>query len=235
MFLTVFPLLCQKIKLLTTIFDLWPFSKIDETNLIFFKIESIFQLQKNNWFDWKTYDRIPHPAKHAQIAQDKWAAVSKSLRLLRGNERSWAIHSDHSEEMSDVSESLISLTKNEQMSDSLKKIWLKNLKSCLNIFYLRLKWANRSFSLISSFFVSDVSESLISLKSNERCERIAHFTHQKWAIVSKSLILLSKNELMSEWLIFLSELLVCSFLDKKQAIRSQIKWANSQPCLKWVL
>ena len=36
-----------------------------------------------------------------------------------------------------------------------------------------------SESLISSFLVSDVSESLILLKSNERCERIAHFVHKK--------------------------------------------------------
>ena len=36
-----------------------------------------------------------------------------------------------------------------------------------------------SKSLIFSFLMSNVSESLISLKSNERCERIAHFAHQK--------------------------------------------------------
>ena len=35
---------------------------------------------------------------------------------------------------------------------------------------------------------------------------------------------------MSELLIFLSELLIRLFLDKKRAIRSEIKWANSQPC-----
>ena len=57
--------------------------------------------------------------RYAQIAQEKWATVSESLRSLRVNERSWAIRS---EEMSDVSESLISLTKNERMSYSLKKI-----------------------------------------------------------------------------------------------------------------
>ena len=44
--------------------------------------------------------------------------------------------------------------------------------------------------------------------------------------VSKSLILLTKNERMSESLIYLSESLICSFLDKKQAIRSEIKWAS---------
>ena len=89
---------------------------------------------------------------------------------------------------------------------------------------------NRSFSLISSFLVSDVSESLILLKSNERCERIAQVAHQKWATMSDLLRSLTKNERMSESLIFLSESLIRSFLDKKRAIRSEIKWANSQPC-----
>ena len=73
--------------------------------------------------------------------------VNESLISLTKNERPWAIRSDCSEEMSDVSESLISLTKNEQ-------------------------WVNRSFF-----------------------ERIAH-----------SLI-----------------------FGKKRGIRSDIKWANSQP------
>ena len=61
-----------------------------------------------------------------------------------------------------------------------------------------------SETLISSFLVSDVSESLRSLTKNER---------------------------MSESLIFLSKSLIRSFLDKKLAIRSEIKWANSQPCI----
>ena len=83
--------------------------------------------------------------RFAQIAQEKWATVSESLRSLRGNERPWAIRLGCSEEMS---ESLISLT---------------------------------------------------------------------------------KNEPMSELLIFLSESIIRLFLDKKPAIRSEIKWANSQP------
>ena len=41
-----------------------------------------------------------------------------------------------------------------------------------------------SKSLISSFLVSDVSESLRSLTKNERCEWIAQVAHQKWAIRS---------------------------------------------------
>ena len=88
-----------------------------------------------------------------------------------------------------------------------------------------------SESLIFSFLVSDVSESLILLKSNERCEQIDQVAHQKWVTMSVSLRSLNKNERMSESLIFLSESLICSFLDKKRAICSEVKWANSQPCL----
>ena len=45
--------------------------------------------------------------------------VSKSLILLTKNERPWVILLGRSVEMSDVSEWLISLTKNELMSESL--------------------------------------------------------------------------------------------------------------------
>ena len=62
--------------------------------------------------------------------------VSESLRSLTKNEQPWAICSGRSEEMSDVSELLILLTKNERMSDSLKKIWLK--KSKILFYYVLL-------------------------------------------------------------------------------------------------
>ena len=39
-----------------------------------------------------------------------------------------------------------------------------------------------SESLISSFLVSDVRESLRSLTKNERCEQIDQVAHQKWAM-----------------------------------------------------
>ena len=135
------------------------------------------------------------------------------------------------------------------------------------MFYIRFlkffieKWANRSFSLISSFLMSDVSdsltithflwamwancsgrsskmsdvrESLLSLTKNERpwairshrsekmsdCEQIALVAHQKWA---------------NEWIaLFLSESLKRPFLGKKRAIRLENRWANFQPCRKWV-
>ena len=51
-----------------------------------------------------------------------------------------------------------------------------------------------SESLIPSFLVSDVSESLRSLTKNERCEQIAQDTHQKWATMSDSLTSLRGNE-----------------------------------------
>ena len=75
-----------------------------------------------------------------------------------------------------------------------------------------------SESLISSFLVSDVSESLRSLTKNEWCERIAQ-------------VACTKNEQISESLNFLRESLIRSFLGKKRAICSEIRWANSQP---WV-
>ena len=49
-----------------------------------------------------------------------------------------------------------------------------------------------SESLINSFLVSDVSESLSLLTKNERFAQVAQ---RKWAIVSESLRLLTKNEL----------------------------------------
>ena len=72
--------------------------------------------------------------------------------------------------------------------------------------------------LISSFLVSDVSELLILLK--------------KMSDVSELLLSLTKNERMSELLICLSKSFIRSFLDNKRAIRSEIKWANSQPWME---
>ena len=56
----------------------------------------------------------------AHFAQIKWATARDLLRSLKTNERLPAICSGRSEEMSYVSKSLISLTKNKRMSDSLK-------------------------------------------------------------------------------------------------------------------
>ena len=98
----------------------------------------------------------------AQVAQRKWATMSESLRSLKTNEQPWAIRSGRSEEMSDL----------------LKKFWLKKTKILFLVCFIYCtikknieKWANRSFLLISYFLVNDVSDR----------ERIAQVAHQKWA------------------------------------------------------
>ena len=63
-------------------------------------------------------------------------------------------------------------------------------------------------------------------------ERFPQVAHQKWATMSKLLRSLTKNERMTESLVFLSKSLIRSFFRKKRAIRSETRWANSQPCQK---
>ena len=83
--------------------------------------------------------------------------------------------------------------------------------------------------LMINEWMSDVSKSLRSLTTKERCERITQVAHQKLATMSDSLRSLTKNERMSKSLVFLSESLIGSFFCKKLAIRSVNCWANSQP------
>ena len=52
------------------------------------------------------------------------------------------------------------------------------------MFYIRFLFYKMSDLLISSFLISDVSESLRSLTKNERCEQITQVTYQKWATMS---------------------------------------------------
>ena len=58
---------------------------------------------------------------------------------------------------------------------------------------------------------------------------MAQAAHQKWATMSELIRSLTKNERMSELLVFFSESLIRSFIRKKRAIRSENCWANSQP------
>ena len=150
----------------------------------------------------------------AQIAQDKWATVSESLRSFRGNERPGAICSGCSEEMSDVSKSLISLTKNEQLFNSLKKFWLKKSRILLHFVLFKVlkkklrkneriahfcsfplfwwaMWVNRSFR---SNQMSDVSELLISFTKNERPWAIREGRSEEMSDVSESLISLTNSQ-----------------------------------------
>ena len=97
-----------------------------------------------------------------QITQIKWATVSDFLRSLKTNEWLWANCSGCSYQKSDceriaqvthekwatMSNSLRLLMINEQMSNLIKKIWLKLYFCCcfIYVFYFK-KWAIRSFPL----------------------------------------------------------------------------------------
>ena len=133
------------------------------------------------------------------------------------------------------------------MSDSLKKCWLK--KSLIlfyyvlfRVFYKNFFWKNERISHFLFFgeqcewiahfapikWAMWANHSFRSPKMSDH-ERFAKVAQMKWEIVSESLRSLTKNEWRSESLISLSESLIHSFLDKKQAIRLEIKWAKSQP------
>ena len=71
-----------------------------------------------------------------------------------------------------------------------------------------------------------MSEALISLTKNEQPWASRSGCSEEMSDVSESLILITKKERTSESLIFLSELLIRSFMDKKPAIRSEIKWMS---------
>ena len=79
-----------------------------------------------------------------------------------------------------------------------------------------------SNSLIPSFLMSDVSESLRWLTKNERCERIAQVPHQNWATMSNLLRLLTKNK--QKWA-NMSESLR-SLTKNEQMSESLVFWAN---------
>ena len=114
----------------------------------------------------------------------------------------WGNCSGRSPKMSDVSESLRSLTKNERcerIAQVAHQKWAM--------------WANRSGR---SPKMSDVSKSLRSLTKNERCEQIAQVAYQKWATMSDSLRSLRGNKRswanrsgcspkMSEWAHFFAK------------------------------
>ena len=149
----------------------------------------------------------------AQIAQIKWVTVSHLLRLLRTNEWLYVNRSGRSCQKSDsvrllmINERISKLfVFTEQIANSL--FCLQKNKRFAPNFLTKIIFLVHFFctsnSLIPAFLMSDVSESLSSL---------------------------TKNEQMSELLVFFSKLLIRSFFCKKRAIRSENWWANSQP---WV-
>ena len=126
-----------------------------------------------------------------------------------------------------------SLFWSQKASYLLKKMWRK--------WYFFCTFKKTSDSLIPSFLISDVSESLRSLTKNEPCEQIAQGTHQKRATMSDLLRLLTKNEqseqiaqVVHQKLATMSNLLrslnkneqIAHFL-KKWMIRSFFSWKMS--------
>ena len=95
------------------------------------------------------------------------------------------------------------------------------------VLYVCFLFKKTSDLLITSFLMSDVSESLKSLTKNEWCEQIAQIAHQKWATMSKLLRSLTKNEWIARFFEGITDLLIFS---QNPAIPSENQWENSQPC-----
>ena len=90
-------------------------------------------------------------------------------------------------------------------------------------------------SLIPSFLVSDVSESLRSLTKMSNHERFAQVAHWKWETMSKSLRSLNKNEQMSESHVFLSESLIRSFFRKNERFAQKTDERIPSPANNWTI
>ena len=83
-----------------------------------------------------------------QVAHDKWANVSDSLRSLRTNEQ--------------IAHFSLSLTKNERFAKKIRK------KSYFLYVFYRFFWSFLKNQTICSFFLSKVSNSLRLLRRNKR-------------------------------------------------------------------
>ena len=106
------------------------------------------------------------------------------------------------------------------------------------------------------FFILKIRAIRSFLFFNEQFEQIAQVAHQKWATMSDSLRLLTKNEqpwancsgrspkmsnheriaqvAHQKWanrLLFWANRSFAHFFAKKRAFRSENRWANSQPCI----
>ena len=100
----------------------------------------------------------------------------------------------------------------------------KKKKKYIYIKYVFCKFFKKSDdSLIPSFLLSNVSNSLRLLMAKEQPEQIVQVAHQKWVTMSDSLRSLTKKEW--PWAGRSGH----SFFAKMRAIRSENQWANSQP------
>ena len=122
--------------------------------------------------------QISECERFAQVAQDKWATVSESLRSLMTNEGMWAIRSGCSGQMSEL---LGFLSKSLMFSFAHKKWTIRSKKFEKIVFWY-------VFTFFGSFFLK-------MLIPSERSERIAQVAQDKWATVSDLLRSLRRNEL----------------------------------------
>ena len=101
-------------------------------------------------------------------------SFTHSLKLLRINEQMWAIHSGPSGQMSELLSYFDQITHflfhSEKMSDSLKKIF----KNSYFLYVLYSFWSFLKKQKIHSFLLSEMSELLRSVRTNDR----------QWAICS---------------------------------------------------
>ena len=76
-----------------------------------------------------------------------------------------------------------------------KHVFIHTFNQYLQIIIaIKMVWCNRKWFVPYRRVRNTYCESLISLISDEWCERIAHFAHQKWATMRDSLKSLRGNE-----------------------------------------
>ena len=152
-------------------------------------------------FFWK--EQMPNPAhcsfthflkslrtneqmeRFAQVAQGKWATVSKSLRLPMTNERMWAICSGRSRQMSKWANCLVFLCKLLIFSFTHKKSAIRSKKIEKIVCFLHFV---QFFEVLKK-----VKDPLIP---SEQSELIAQVAQDEWATMSDSLRSLRSNELL---------------------------------------
>ena len=125
-------------------------------------------------------NQMSYCERFAQIAQDKWATVSESLRLLKTNERLWVNHSGRSWQMSDR-ERFAQVAHDKWANERFAQ---KNLKSYFLVCFIKV------------FFISKYEQFAHSLIFGEWCERIAQVAYQKWAMWANHS---GRSPKMSEW------------------------------------
>ena len=108
-----------------------------------------------------------------------WSLMTNARQ---GSPRSLMINEWMSESLVFCRESLICSFAHKKMSDSLRK----NLTKILFFVRFFVSFKKMSDSLIPSFLMSDVSESLRPLTKIERCEQTTQVAHQNWATYKTS-------------------------------------------------